>query len=173
VKSGGSKRKGSSFERVVCVNLSKWISHGEREDIFWRSSLSGGRATIARKGGKVLQSQAGDITAIHPSGQPYIDNFYTEIKHYNSLDYDGLLTNTGLLSKFWKSTVAEAKFYKRHPALIAKQNHKPIVIFFQIWGFRFLDLTDMQCVITAPKAKMYGFLFDDFVKLAKPPQTSI
>lgn len=47
-----------------------WYSHGERDDIFWRTAGSGARATIRMKNsGKMTSDSAGDISAIHPSGK--------------------------------------------------------------------------------------------------------
>ena len=168
MRDGGGKSKGSSFERTICVALSKWLSHDEREDLLWRSSMSGGRATVARKSGKVLQSQAGDLSAIHPDGHNFTDFFYCELKSYNDLNYQGLLTNSGNLYKFWQSTITEANSYKKQPMLIAKQNRMPIVVFIQSKSLELLCLHAAQCAIAAPRHGLYGFLFDDFLKLAKP-----
>ena len=46
MRKGGGKEKGSSFERLVCKRMSMWLSKGERDDLFWRSAMSGGRATV-------------------------------------------------------------------------------------------------------------------------------
>lgn len=62
--------KGSPFEREICRRLSEWWTHGERDDIFWRSAASGGRATVRSKQGKSTFGQYGDITAVDPIGQP-------------------------------------------------------------------------------------------------------
>jgi hypothetical protein len=50
-------QKGSSFERQFCRALSLWVSKGVDENIYWRTSGSGGWAT--RKRAKI---QLGDIT---------------------------------------------------------------------------------------------------------------
>lgn len=162
------KEKGSRKEREVSVELSKWASLGEREDLFWRSATSGGRATVAKKKGKDLQTQAGDFSAIHPMGQPLLDVFYIENKAYNDLKYEGILTGTGHLVNFWNDTVTKASLYKRQPMLIAKQDYKPTVVFLQIRGCETLALSQGQCVIVAPRLGAYGFLFDDFVRWARP-----
>ncbi len=168
MRKGGSKQKGGSFERKIAVELSKWISSGEREDLLWRSSMSGGRATVARKSGKELQTQAGDLSAIHPLAQSFISRFYPEIKHYKNLQFDGIITGTGHLVRFWQSTVIEANSYKRSPILIAKQNQKPTIVCLQGLGLKMLALSQAQCIITSPRLGLYGLLFDDFIKLAKP-----
>jgi len=168
VRAGGSKQKGAQFERDVAVGLSKWASSGQREDLFWRSSMSGGRATVGRKKGKELVAQAGDLSAVHSSGQPFLDKFYCELKSYRDLQYANILTGNGNLVKFWQSTVIEANNYRRHPMLIAKQNRLPVVVFLQIMGLRVLRLHLEQAILSAPRLGMHGFLFDDFIRLAQP-----
>lgn len=168
MKKGGSKAKGSAGERKIAIELSKWISAGNREDLLWRSSQSGGRATVARKKQKELQSQAGDLCAIHPDGQPFIDAFYTEIKFYKSLNYSGIVTDTGHLVNFWKSTVTEANSYKRSPMLITKENNRPVIIFMQVAGLRKFGLSTEQSIISSARLGMYGYVLAQFVKIAKP-----
>jgi hypothetical protein len=77
---GSKSKKGSSFEREMCVRLSKWWSKGEREDIFWRSSGSGARAKVRGRQGKLTEGQHGDISAIHPSGGLFVKLFTVELK---------------------------------------------------------------------------------------------
>jgi len=66
------RNKGMQFERDICVKLSLWWSEGERDDIFWRSNASGGRATNRAKQGKSTPGQYGDISAIDPCGEPLL-----------------------------------------------------------------------------------------------------
>lgn len=162
------KAKGASFEREIAVNLSKWASFGEREDLFWRSSMSGGRATVARKKGGNLEAVIGDLCAIHPDGKPFLDKFYVELKHYKDLNYSGILTKTGHLMRFWESTITEANSYKRNPMLIAKQNRLPTIVFLQTSGLRLLELIEAQTIILSHRNGMYGYLLSDFVKYAQP-----
>lgn len=72
--------KGSAFEREICKELSLWWTDGERDDIFWRSAGSGGRATNRTKKGKSTSGQYGDITATDPLGVPLIKNVTIELK---------------------------------------------------------------------------------------------
>ena len=53
--------KGPSFEREVCEKLSLWWTDGKRDDVFMRTSGSGGKATARRKKGKDTPFQGGDI----------------------------------------------------------------------------------------------------------------
>ena len=72
--------KGATFERDISRKLSLWWTHGERDDVFWRSSMSGGRATVRAKQGKTTAYQNGDITATDPIGAPLIANVVIELK---------------------------------------------------------------------------------------------
>ena len=72
--------KGSEFEREFCKDLSLWWTYGEREDIFWRSSNSGGRATVRAARGKTTSGQYGDVAAIDVSGNPLLELVTIELK---------------------------------------------------------------------------------------------
>ena len=86
--------KGSQFEREVCVRLSEWWTGGTRQDVFWRSSTSGGRATTRAKSGKTTAGSYGDISSIDPIGQPLLDMFTFEIKRgYSRHTVHDLLDN--------------------------------------------------------------------------------
>ena len=120
-----SKAKGSGFERRVCKALSLWVTAGQREDCFWRSAMSGGRATVAK--GKVRQ--AGDICAVAPEGHVLSDDYFIECKNYRNLGISQfLVSDKGPLVKFWKVACREAKKYGRRPMLIAKQNGLPVLV---------------------------------------------
>lgn len=124
MRAGGGKSKGSGFERLVCHKLSLWISQGEHDDLFWRSSLSGGRATVMFKKGGQNRTQCGDITSIHPDGNLLTDRYLISCKFYSDLKIEGaVLGNKGGLTAFWKECVEEAKRHDKRPILIAKQNN--------------------------------------------------
>lgn len=77
----GGKAKGNSFERKICTELSLWWTDNDRDDIFWRSASSGGRATSRfRRSKKSTAASQGDITAIDPSGIPFLKVVTVEIK---------------------------------------------------------------------------------------------
>lgn len=129
MQAGRGKAKGSAFERKVCERLSLWVTDGHRKDVFWRSAMSGGRATVAAKKGTSLARQAGDITAVAPEGHSLIDHFYVECKAYRELHIERFILNaSGILSNFWKETIVQAKVHGRRPMLIAKQNNMPILV---------------------------------------------
>ena len=74
------KTKGSKFERDICKQLSLWWTGGKRDDVFWRTTTSGARATTRRKKGQGTKNQYGDVQATDPIGQPLIDLCTIEIK---------------------------------------------------------------------------------------------
>jgi len=128
MKRGGGKQKGSAFERNVCRLLSNWVSNGKSIDVFWRSSISGGRATVARKKGSVVR-QAGDICAVSPEGHDFCDRFFVECKHYKDLQIGKfLLEHKGILAKFWKHACEQANQHGREPMMICKARGPEFVI---------------------------------------------
>ena len=74
------KSKGSSFEREMAKYVSLWWTDDERDDVFWRTSNSGGRATVRSRSEQETFGQYGDLQATDPIGQPLIDFFSIEIK---------------------------------------------------------------------------------------------
>jgi hypothetical protein len=147
MRDGGSKSKGSSFERDCCVQLSLWISKGERQDLLWRSAMSGGRATVQHAKGKDNTTQCGDISAVDPLGHHLTRTYVVECKHYRNLNItSGLLQGRGNLSKFWRETVGLSKRHKKHPMLVAKQNHFPVFVVLDYYGLQALGLREKLLV---------------------------
>lgn len=62
--------KGSQFERDFCQYLSLWWTSGQRDDVFWRTAGSGGRARTRNKTGRQTHGQHGDLCATDPIGEP-------------------------------------------------------------------------------------------------------
>lgn len=129
MRPGGGKQKGAAFERDTCVMLSQWVSHGRREDLFWRTAMSGGRATVAGKRGANLAAQAGDISAVHKMGHVLTADFYFELKHVKDLGLDTFIVKgTGPLAKYWTLACQEASKYTKQPVLIVRQNRLPTLL---------------------------------------------
>ncbi len=150
MKSGGGKQKGSSFERTVCKLLSRWISNGERDDLYWRSAMSGGRATVAKKKGIDVR-QAGDITAVAPEGHVLTDLFYIECKSYRDLQIDSfILDNRGKLAEFWRIAMREAKRYDRRPMLIAKESRRESIIITDIGDLKLICHANAAFTVNPP-----------------------
>jgi hypothetical protein len=132
-RGGAGKRKGGAFERAICKQLSLWASRGKAEDWYWRSSMSGGRATIRQRRGEKNVLQGGDVCCVGPRGHRLTKLFFIECKFYRDLHLDNLLKpNPGTkppLVEFWNICSKEAAKHGRIPLLIAKQNGmEPIVV---------------------------------------------
>lgn len=168
MKPGHGKRKGSAYERCIAKSLSLWISHDKQEDVYWRSSQSGGRSTTAFKKGKRFSDQAGDICSIHPIGRPLTDRFLLELKHYRNLNFTGLITNKGNLVEFWAKAKQQAAQHKKLPMLIAKQNSQPVIVCLTKEGAEALAIK-LKCILTVPRINFYVFLFEDLLKWAARP----
>jgi hypothetical protein len=135
------KLKGGEFERKVAKQLSLWISNSLRDDLLWRSSLSGGRATLQFKQGKKNKSQTGDLSSIDTLSQQFINRFFIEIKFYKDLNIEsGFIKATGLLKSFWDKLVKDALVAEKNPMLIARQNHLPTLLLLHHNGARLLNL---------------------------------
>jgi len=121
-RGSGSKQKGGQFERQVCKQLSLWMSRGMHDDWFWRSAMSGGRATVQRRKGKRNQTQVGDVSAIHPQGARLTDVFVIECKNVKDLALHGLFFDPpyGALVDYWRELCKVAG--DKSPMLIARQN---------------------------------------------------
>ena len=129
MRTGGAKAKGNSFEIKICRELSLLISNGKRNDLLWRSALSGGRATIQLRNDILNQTQAGDISSIDVLSHWLIRDYMIECKHYANLEFtSGFLSNTGSLYRFWASLLKDATRRGKAPMLIAKQNNRPIIM---------------------------------------------
>lgn len=109
----GKGQKGNKFEREFCKQLSLWWSWNKRDDIFWRTSASGARATIrSRKNIKTADSY-GDITAMRKSGKLLTQNCLIELKR-------GYTTKKGKKNISWidvLNIIDTTKNIKTKPAL--------------------------------------------------------
>jgi hypothetical protein len=168
VKPGKGKQKGAQFEREVCVMLSRWLTDDKQEDVFWRSAMSGGRATVAYKKGKKLATQVGDISCIHHIGNNFIDNFAPECKYYAKIDFDGLVTGKGKLIQFWREINEQSHRYNKHPFLVCRQNRVQPYVCLDKSGMHKLGLRDENM-------SLISFIYDlcligatEFVSVCKP-----
>lgn len=129
MKPGGGKAKGSSFERQICKALSLWVSNGEREDLYWRSAMSGGRATVGRRAGKDLAKHAGDISATSRDGHKLTNHFFIECKFVRDLGIANFVyMKPSTIRRFWDVAVEQANDHDLAPMLIAKENNGPVIV---------------------------------------------
>lgn len=171
--------KGSDFERSLSKQLSLWWTNGERDDIFWRSQQSGGRATQRRKNGKTTANQEGDLTAMDPIGQPLIDQVCIEAKcGYPDFNIEGEINKSAqktILRGFLEQCEKEINDTKRHWWLIVKQNRKKPIILFSISFLTFLrskNVTEIRkqeyLEIRFASWHIMCLRLDDFLSIVKP-----
>lgn len=171
MKAGGGHRKGASFERKICKELSLWISHGARDDIFWRTAMSGGRATIGLASGIFRASQAGDVSAIDALGARLLNHVVVELKSYSDLGlFTGIVNDTGKLHGFWHELKALAVKFNKQPLLIARQNGMPTVcLLSSSSSFLLFGLTVDHVSALLPRWDCHLVLFECFLREAKIP----
>src|SRR3990167_7811225 len=144
MRPGGSSTKGASFERQVCRQLSLWISSGERDDVFWRTAMSGGRATIGLRSGKNRGAQAGDAQAIDALGDAFMKVFSVECKHVKTLQLGQMLAkHTGKSHDYWIKHRRESAAFKREPFMVARENRYPTLLFVTAEGLEQLGLESL------------------------------
>jgi len=172
MKKGGGKQKGAAFERAVCEDLSLWVSHGKRDDLFWRSAMSGGRATVKHKTGKANVTQGGDICAVDPAGHALVGPFAIECKFYRDLKLDtSFIRGYGPLIVFWREAVHMAKRQGKIPMLIAKQNGWPVLLVLNGKGAEELYLTDceiLKSVTNNRRRTLYVFNMEEVLATPFP-----
>jgi len=105
-----SKGKGSAFEREICKRLGRWWTGGKRDDVFWRSTTSGARATSRGKKGQRTFGQYGDVQATDPIGQSLLDICTIEIKrgYKDATVGDKIDSPLNAIVRTWESFVIQA-----------------------------------------------------------------
>ncbi len=126
--------KGSAFERSICKQLSAWWTHGERDDVFWRSQASGARATVRSRKQQSTQGQYGDIAATDPIGHALIARITFELKRGYKLasPYDSLDSKTTATTPFTafvkQAALAAANAETPAWALITQRDRREAII---------------------------------------------
>jgi hypothetical protein len=133
--------KGSAFEREICATLSIWWTQDldkPRDDIFYRTASSGGRATTRAKGGVKTANSYGDVTFIDPVGQPLIDSCLIELKRgytkdISLLDFIDRAKGTPILLHWWYKASEERVLAGREYVLLIfrRDRHLPCIILSQ------------------------------------------
>lgn len=124
-----SPGKGSGWEREVARRLSLWISKGEDANLFERNVGSGGAFTMAaRRGG--VRGIPGDLMSVHPQSYQFLQKFFVEAKFWRDLNLEAALwKKSGEFYKVIEFNEKQGKDSKRELIIIAKQNHKPPLLF--------------------------------------------
>ncbi len=162
MKAGGGKIKGGEFERNICKKLSLWISEGKRDDLFWRSAMSGGRATVGFKKGIKRNTQIGDISSIDPLGNKLTDKFVLECKFYKNIHLQSMLfgiPKNNSIYEFWITLNKQAKKVDKHPILIIKQNGMPALMGLTQGNFQKILKEDYDIIPIALFSYMLPILY--------------
>lgn len=165
-----SKRKGGSFERDVCKAISLAWTGGTRDDLFYRTASSGGRATSRSKKGQKTANAAGDVAAMDPDGFPLLRAFAFEIKRgYNAHTIQDLLDGIGAVPLYqrWIDQAIESKIAAEslHWAIIFRRDRRRTLVMYP----SYLDLTNPPCVVTLTINKGRGIsctAFESFLENA-------
>ena len=176
-------RKGSAFERTICRKLSEWWTDGKTDDVFWRSSQSGGRATIRGRKGKRTAGSYGDIVALDPIGEPLLKMFTIELKCGRSHGEPGDLLNCKgkychhpFIKTLQQADSAHKLAGSRTWLIICRTDRRHETIFFPAWLLKKGEaLAGVKALRRAPvfRYKIKGFHFvgvrlDKFLKFATP-----
>lgn len=113
VRNVNSKNKGSSFERDICRQLSLWWTADLptlRDDCFWRTSNSGGRATVRGKKKQTTSGHYGDICATDSVGEDLLKVVTIELKRgYNKHSLFDLIDKPAKAAKQeWEKWIEQA-----------------------------------------------------------------
>lgn len=177
----GKSSKGSSFEREISKQLSLWWTKGASDSVFWRSAMSGGRATVRAKVGKNTNYMAGDICAIDPIGAPLIESTVIELKRGYSkwcvLDLiDGKDPKKATLGQFLTQVEEECKQAKvKNFLLICKRDGRCPIVVLPIYMVQFLkwDRPEVNWPITydtvaiVPLSQLLALPPEEYLKYAK------
>ena len=173
MRAGGGHAKGAAFERQVCDHLSRWVDPRGTDTHFWRSSMSGGRATIKHRAGKLTKSQAGDLSSLTRIGHPLLSKFFVECKFVKDLSIQGaLISRKGLLASYWYVLEVEAAKHDKLPLMIAKENRSPTLLFCLPQSAKFLGAVSLLEVACFKRLSRKGtpvacFIFDEFLANVK------
>jgi len=157
--------RGHNYERIISRALSLWVTGGERDDCYWRSSGSGGRFSR----GKASSYASGDITCEHPIGQELLEVFNIETKRYDKLDLFDLIEPykkrkkgnpiPNDIKQFWDQCERDAKLAGKNPWLIMKRN---FYLDYMIMGLEFMKATKLSFPYVAWKGNFICKLGDFF-----------
>ncbi len=174
MKAGGGKQKGNAFEREICKMLSLWWSGNKRDDVFYRSQSSGGRATQRAKKGQTTSNHYGDVAATDAEGLPFTKFVTVEIKrgYSTSTPYDYIdrlpFTNP---SKFeeWvdQAQVEHKKARAKGWWLITKRDRKQTILFMSTDLAIYLGCQS-KCCLCLHGLEVLGYYLEHFLEEVIP-----
>lgn len=179
--------KGAQFERDICRVLSLWWSEQKRDDLFWRTSQSGGRATVRQQKGLRTAGSYGDIAALDPEGESLLRVFTIELKrgnsHGNPFDSIESISRGGKYRPFEQVLWQAAKQAKVAGSLswmvIQKRDFKFPLVYLDFWVVERLGLllvrpfAQFNLLFESSEGKRLGanlgcVRLEDFLKVVHP-----
>jgi len=146
--------KGSEFEREMCKCLSLWWTDSKRDDVFWRSAQSGGRATERTKKGKTTYGSYGDIAAVDPIGEPLLKFATIELKRGSShgVPWDLFESSDSKAVRPFESALEQARTSALQAGslgwmLIARRDRKRAIVYMGWHLYRKLGQRIMPAII--------------------------
>jgi len=172
--------KGGPFEREITASLSRWWSYGEADDLFWRSSGSGGRATRRAKKGKKTEGHHGDLAPTCDKGQALLSRICFELKrgyskHTLSNVFEASPKSPAQMWEKWIDQAAQAATDGgiEHWAIIARRDRRQACIWFPVrLGRKIVKKKKIPYSVYAlarePLRGVYGLRYADFLKYVDP-----
>jgi len=179
MRPGGGKAKGAAFERAVCRALSGWVSDGERDDLFWRSAMSGGRATVGATHGMLRPTQSGDISSLFAKGDihelraaGFMNMVVAECKFLANIRLTHFLLNEqGPIRDAWEQCLnacaASDGKRSRHPLLVVKENRGKEILITHLEVGALVGM-DIHLRLHTRQERIGVVLFDEFLQHASP-----
>lgn len=127
--------KGGGFERLIADQLSAWWTGEEDWRVLWRTSNSGGMATVRGKKGKKANLHCGDLCAIDPIAEPLTRVITFELKRgYSKTTIHDLLDKPERSAKqVWESWIEQASAARKQSgsyswAIISRRDKRNALI---------------------------------------------
>lgn len=174
----------------MCKKLSLWWSSGigeePRDDIFWRSAQSGGRATQRAKSGKSTFGSYGDIAAVDPIGQPLMRVLTIELKRGSTIGTPWDLFDTSPTKAIRPIEAGIAQAIRSHKdagslswVLIGRRDHRVPIVYGDSVFLREFFITPgcgaycmMKLHLNGLKGerRIIGIHLDEFLKVVTPEE---
>lgn len=177
-KRGTGPAKGAAFERAIAKRLSLWWTGWRRDDVFWRTASSGGRATRRQWEGQETRGQLGDLAATDPIGQPFIDLIHIELKRgYSRVGAESLLWpgKSPLLDWFSQADREHRQAKARGWWIIHRRDRQPTLLYMSgsAWRVLFKDVVFPGIGMIYPvgwKEPVYCMEFEEALRCISPKE---
>jgi len=164
--------KGSTNERSKCKDWSLWWSQDfdpPRDDIFYRTHGSGGRARVRSKMGKTTPGSYGDMMMTDSIGEPLIKACTFEFKKgYNDLSLLLCIDGKGKKQKFkgfLDQVCNDANDAGNEPVLIIHRDYRKPVICIRKTFFNDIEFEHGYMVIDYIRIRLQGW--EEFILFAQ------